>query len=872
MPLVRRRLPLLLLVLAAVPSLARAADDDAVKVYRQMKTSVVSLANLEGSGTGILVGSDGLILTNAHVVASPLPFAVKVLPPTGDEVTFHAVRIVGYHARLDLALVKIDPAEHPGVPLRPVAIGRAKAEPGQRVFVIGDPAGGGGMVLAKTITSGMISGVDRVVDGERYYQTDAAINPGNSGGPMCDPAGRVLGVVTFKFTDVQATGFAIPLFDVDLKAFVPIARRRTDPAKAAELSKLAGKFAALAERAGREQGMDSDARKRFNALAAVCYHEAVLADPTNPALYYETGMLLRMLDADEVAAGYLARAVELQPWDRFDGNVYREWGLSLAKLKRDADAEVVWHEGLAKDPYNSKVWEDSAVHAGNVGRNLDAVVDAATAVLLAEADTRTGVLDRLTDEARAKLSAADAKRADVMTTPKAIVAALDKLLANANAARRKRQLYVTADFATLMRKVAGPAVAGAEAAVPTSPLPRSPALAQYDKGADAPPRTARRDDSGWVGGTTDKPAKSGKQKRNHDTGDAADARGNRGQPDDPAGGWVGGAAAKPAKPVATGAELGRSPHDVHGAEVTQLDVTAPADAVFSADGKFAYVLEKAGVVRKVATDTLTEQCKLDVDSPCSAMARTKAGLVVAVAGTQQVWLLDDDLNVKRRVASTGVKQLVGSPALPYAYATAGGDDLQVIDLATGQARTVHGKDFEDDGGPDDHVRVAFWHIAAEPDGRYLFVEGDNVGLMRFKVRGPRLLYDGSSPVQATNVHGIEVSGDSRYVAVLAGAGNYIEGQPKSSYATYVFAVGNLARPATVVESGAYPQALGFDTVAHAIYAQSHSDPLIVFSGLGQKGASYKIVRHGSPSRFVVDPRGKRLLAFDDDGLYWVILP
>ena len=76
----------------------------------------------------------------------------------------------------------------------------------------------------------MISGVDRLVEGEKYYQTDAAINPGNSGGPICDRTGKVLGLVTFKFTDAQATGFAIPLFDVDLKAFQPMtARRRTRP-------------------------------------------------------------------------------------------------------------------------------------------------------------------------------------------------------------------------------------------------------------------------------------------------------------------------------------------------------------------------------------------------------------------------------------------------------------------------------------------------------------------------------------------------------------------------------------------------------------------------------------------------------------------
>ena len=868
MPTGRRLLPLTALLLAALPTVARAGDDDAVHVYKQLKSSVVSLENLEGSGTGILVGTDGLILTNAHVVASPLPFTVKVQPPTGDEVTFHNVRIVGYHPKLDLALVKIDPAEHPAVGLHPVAISHQKAEPGQRVFVIGDP-GAGGMVLTKTITSGMISGVDREVDGERYYQTDAAINPGNSGGPICDSTGRVLGLVTFKFEDVQATGFAIPLYDVDLKTFVPINRRKTDPAKAAELSKLAQRFAALADQAGREQGMDSDDRKQFNAYAAVCYHEAVLADPTNPDLYYQTGMLLRMLDTDDVAAGYLTRAIELKPWDDFGGSAYRELGLTLAKLKRDDQAEIVWHEGVAKNPYNAKVWEDLAIHAQNTGHPLDAVVDAATAAAIGDADTRTTVLDKVSDDARGQLSAADAKRADAAVTPKAITAALDKLLAGTNAARRKRQLYVTPAFATLIKKIGGAPVPGVESTVPTAPLPRRGLAAGSDTGsttdADKPARTAKPD-AGWVGGSTDTPSRR-KRKPSHDD-DTADDKGTA----DATGGWVGGAAAKVGKPIVTGVEIGRSTHDVHGAEVTPLDVTGPVDAVFSADGKFAFVLEKAGVVRKVAVDGLTEERKLDLASPCSAIARTKAGLVVAVTGAQEVWLMDDDLNVKKRFPSTGVKQLVGSPALPYAYATAGGDDLQIIDLNTGTSRRIQGKDFADDGGPGQNVRVAFWHIAAEPDGKYLWVEGDNVNLMRFKVRGSRISYDGASPVQATNIQGISVSGDSRYVAVLAGAGNYIEGQRKTNYATYVFAVGNLNRPATVIDSGAYPQALGFDTVTHTIYAQNYQEPLILFNGLGEKGESYAIVKHGSPKRFVVDPLGKRLFALDDDKLYWVTLP
>ena len=113
-----------------------------------------------GIGSGFIIGKNK-ILTNAHVVSSPLPYVVKVdvQDAAGDDgtapadkspagktraVTFKHVEVVGYHPRLDLALVRIDPKElkEAKASLRPVTVAKEKGEPGQRVYVIGDPAGG----------------------------------------------------------------------------------------------------------------------------------------------------------------------------------------------------------------------------------------------------------------------------------------------------------------------------------------------------------------------------------------------------------------------------------------------------------------------------------------------------------------------------------------------------------------------------------------------------------------------------------------------------------------------------------------------------------------------------------------------------------
>ena len=70
-------------------AIARADEEDAVRVFKQLRPAVVSLENAEGSGTGILLNADGLILTNAHVVTSPLPFTVKIDTGKDADLTYN---------------------------------------------------------------------------------------------------------------------------------------------------------------------------------------------------------------------------------------------------------------------------------------------------------------------------------------------------------------------------------------------------------------------------------------------------------------------------------------------------------------------------------------------------------------------------------------------------------------------------------------------------------------------------------------------------------------------------------------------------------------------------------------------------------------
>ncbi len=167
-------------------------------------------------GSGVIVDSNGYIITNAHVVegaqsihvALPMPAVdfPERLAPVGKQRIVEA-RLVGLHKETDLALLKIDQTGLPTLALgnhRPV-------HQGQLVFALGSPEG-----LENSVTMGVVSSVARQADPNRpmvYIQTDAPINPGNSGGPLVDTDGYVIGINTFILSEAggsEGLGFAIP--------------------------------------------------------------------------------------------------------------------------------------------------------------------------------------------------------------------------------------------------------------------------------------------------------------------------------------------------------------------------------------------------------------------------------------------------------------------------------------------------------------------------------------------------------------------------------------------------------------------------------------------------------------------------------------
>jgi len=163
--------------------------------------AVVQLDTSTGTGSGVIYDAKGYILTAAHVVGNATNVAVRFADGSSTSGT-----VVGADDTTDVAVVSIDPSEVPAVAV--LAVG-ADLSVGQTAVAVGSP-----FRLDQTVTSGIISAVDRIVDFISMVQTDAAINPGNSGGPLVDLRGRVIGINDVIFTnsgDNAGVGFAISI-------------------------------------------------------------------------------------------------------------------------------------------------------------------------------------------------------------------------------------------------------------------------------------------------------------------------------------------------------------------------------------------------------------------------------------------------------------------------------------------------------------------------------------------------------------------------------------------------------------------------------------------------------------------------------------
>lgn len=177
-----------------------AEERNAIDVTRRATPAVVGIQTGSGSGSGVLIRQDGVILTNAHVVARSTQ--VRVSLADGSE---YVGTVLGRDPTIDIAVVRISGQNLPAAPLGD----SDDIQVGQFVIAIGNPLG-----FERTVTRGIVSGLNRAVSQlDELIQTDAAINPGNSGGPLLNSSGEVIGINTATVNPGIATGlgFAVPI-------------------------------------------------------------------------------------------------------------------------------------------------------------------------------------------------------------------------------------------------------------------------------------------------------------------------------------------------------------------------------------------------------------------------------------------------------------------------------------------------------------------------------------------------------------------------------------------------------------------------------------------------------------------------------------
>ncbi len=196
--------------ISAVSAVAKKAMSSVVGITTvQVQRELFWEREVEGVGSGVVVNPNGYILTNSHVVGDGEAKRINVLFENGDKMPG---KVLWNDSLLDLAIVKVEANQ-----LATADLGDSDfLEVGQLAVAIGNPLG---LNFQRTVTSGVISGLNRSIRVDQYnvienlIQTDASINPGNSGGPLLNNKGEVIGINTVKIRSQvgEGLGFAIPI-------------------------------------------------------------------------------------------------------------------------------------------------------------------------------------------------------------------------------------------------------------------------------------------------------------------------------------------------------------------------------------------------------------------------------------------------------------------------------------------------------------------------------------------------------------------------------------------------------------------------------------------------------------------------------------
>ena len=310
-----------------------------------------------GQGSGFFVSSDGLLVTNYHVIEKA-EFASILL---SSNATLFVQGVAAVDPEWDLALLKVNGHGLPHIDVPPGQPPRV----GAKVFAIGNPHG-----LTNTLSEGLVSGLRKDKGKLVAIQTTAAIGPGSSGGPLLTEDGKFVGVTTMGLRGGQNLNFAVPASKVreviakrgTLKKLSSAGGKRLDSSATAQLKRV---WAAMAKR---------DFRSAAQILTRL---KAEQND--NPFVWFALGYLHGELGSHDLAINAYKEAITLKPDFAI---AYYNIGVAHANSGRYAEAIIAYKSAVALKPDDAKAYHGMGVAYAHCGRYAEAITRYKQAIAL----------------------------------------------------------------------------------------------------------------------------------------------------------------------------------------------------------------------------------------------------------------------------------------------------------------------------------------------------------------------------------------------------------------------------------------------------------------------------------------------------------
>jgi S1-C subfamily serine protease len=689
------------------------------------------------TGSGFLVTADGLIATNRHVLDSEdgMPAGARIIvgvprPDQVDTFDYYQGELAYSSPRndaTDFALVKIK-AGPKSPPFRALPlIAKDKVSLGIEVAALGYPFAADDKISI-SFTKGVISREKEILDNKSYYQTDAAVNPGNSGGPLVNLNGEVVGIVTARREKADNVGFALYLGETNLRN-LPVEN-----------------FAKLQPPPG---PLGADARPTVRTVAAKRENWNL---EKGVAKEIKNGVVLH---GDNDATSF---------WVTNNGPLPENFQLSFVTV-------IVTPDGAAKGGNPGVIGLPPSFGPGNFPRPgfprtkiggpvfvpAGGTVPAVLAIRFTSAQTNNDIIagDGLTFIQSAKNLQVRANRQN--TGQSAAANADGVFIVSLMKSGNTVTYFVNGKEQMRTNLPAGAqgnlriSVGGKHGLVLLTDLYIEQFSAPVDLGAPPPNQPIAKEIPG------------------------------KEVPVQPP-------VVNPPAPKFSTVVANTNKRDVNGIAVQDLYSDAGEVLncmIWSRDSKHAFLLEKNGTLRKLSVAGAKEVAKEQLpQSPCSWLADSAEGLVVAVSRSCIFVVDPNTLKVKKTISISVNDRLASHPASSLAYGTTGVNNLLVIDLKAGTVVKTHKPSDFGAGG------FCFTNPAIAPDGKTLYGEG-MFKIHSFELNGPSLKLKQIGP---------SIMSRDFY---LSGDGKFILGDGfDSSFSKPVFASDNLATPAFRIKGGA----------------------------------------------------------------------